>query len=78
MTKQSYQIIIYKKSLYLSSPEPEPFFNENYGSGSSKIWRLHASRLRHTAFYIYENSPLTSNSYPTFSYIHSHVHDYSI
>ena len=29
MKKQSYQIIIYKKSLYLSSPEPEPFFNEN-------------------------------------------------
>ena len=46
MTKQSYQIIIYKKSLYLSSPEPEPFFNENYGSG--KIWRLHGSRLRNT------------------------------
>ena len=46
MTKQSYQIIICKKSLYLSSPEPEPFFNENYGSGSSKIWRLHGSRLR--------------------------------
>ena len=46
MTKQSYQIIINKKSLYLSSPEP--FFNENYGSssGSSKIWRLHGSRLR--------------------------------
>ena len=43
MTKQSYQIIIYKKSLYLSSPEP--FFNENYGSSSSssKIWRLHGS-----------------------------------
>ena len=41
MTKQSYQIVIYKKSLYLSSPEPEPFYNENYGSG--KIWRLHGS-----------------------------------
>ena len=41
----SYQIIIYKKSLYLSSPEP--FFNENYGS--SRIWRLHGFRLRNTA-----------------------------
>ena len=28
MTKQSYQIIIYKKSLYLSSPEPEPFLTK--------------------------------------------------
>ena len=46
MKIQSYQITIYKKSLYLSSPEPEPFFNENYGSSSSKIWWLHGSRLR--------------------------------
>ena len=28
MTKQSYQIIICKKSLYLSSPEPEPFLTK--------------------------------------------------
>ena len=35
----------FKKSLYLSSPKPESFFNENYGSSycSSKIWRLHGS-----------------------------------
>ena len=45
MTKQSFQIIIYKKSLYLSSPEP--FFNENYGSDSSKIWRLPAPAPQH-------------------------------
>ena len=28
MTKQSNQIIICKKSLYLSSPEPEPFLTK--------------------------------------------------
>ena len=29
----------YDKSLYLSSPEPVPFFNENYGSGSATLPR---------------------------------------
>ena len=52
MTKQSYQIKIFKKSPYLSSPELEPFFNENTAPAPAKYGGLRNAGHQQLGHYI--------------------------